>query len=293
MKAVLNRNIAILIMFAALSFVFTTCKDNSNDDINTGSNWNILCLIVKDVNTTKQIDDVPASFTASMTDDEVEIAKQMFQKFKFYFNAMANGQINISIDVWVADTQMETLTNQGGRYFPMSHDIYPHAFPYLNTKKYDQVICLFASNDDANIPFYTVGLGAMRQNGIWYSSVRFIPCYNKDCCYPNVFDCNNNTVPICLNKQMAYTFVEVLIHEFLHTFDAGIMGINIIDNQPPEWRQCYQDRLKNNHYNYQGRGDIPAPLTWDFYYDVMNNNVPTSTGKIGIPSETYKLNRNK
>jgi hypothetical protein len=288
MKAVLNRYIVILLMFAAVNFIFTSCKDNINDDNNMDSNWNILCLIVKDVNTTEQIGETPEIFTSSMTDVQIEIAKQMFQKFKFYFNSMANGQINVSIDVRISDTQLKTLTNLGGLYSPMSHDIYPLALQYLNTNSYDQVVCLFASNDDASIPFLTVGLGAMRLNGVWYSSVRFIPCFKNDCCYPNVFDCNDKTVHGCLNKQMAYSFVEVLIHEFLHTFDAGIMGVNIIDNQPVEWGLHYYDRLYNNHYNYLGREDISAPLTWDFYYDVMNNNVPTSSGKIGIPPETYK-----
>jgi hypothetical protein len=122
---------------------------------------------------------------------------------------MANGQINVSIDVRVADTQMKTLASFGDRYFPMESDIYPLALPYLNANSYDQVICLFASNDDAAIPFYTVGLGAMRQRELWYASVRFIPVFTNECCYPNVFDCEI-TSSDCANKIGAYGFVDGL-----------------------------------------------------------------------------------
>jgi len=232
------------------------------------TNWNLLCVIVKNLDVDVLIEGVTQNVQISMTQFDVDTATNMFNKLGNSLNSMSNGQMTATVDIKVIETPLTSLTPWGSGYWASLEDLDSLVSPYLVDGNYDHVFSflrLTAEDSPYDVPCTEwLGLGGAVYGGIGYSSVR-------------------------LSRERSnwwYTgwlFPETgLVHEFLHTLER------IADEKGIERPALHDAGVYGYTAHMDGNGE------WHkWYWDYMNKNVlkPETVQKIGLSPEVYMHNR--
>ncbi|MDR2560152.1 MAG: InlB B-repeat-containing protein, partial [Holophagales bacterium] len=259
---------------------FKNIKLQERPFISRDSNWNFLCLILRNCDVNITVDGRQRNVKITMDNATVDAAKLQLDRFKTAIETMTNRQMTANLEVHVVDTPVTSLSDAGSGLGLCADpwDIQQILKPYLESKNYDHVIAMNQFDKDGEISaprgwgglnlgfpignlggkFYDIGYLQMAmtvQGGLaWY--------YDP-------------SVP-------AQFYVSGFVHEFAHTAEwiSIRKGIEVPD-------------LHDGSYGYtENEDNLGEWYKWLRDYLTCNiNSLDLPARKIGCTQETYMLDR--
>lgn len=275
--------------------------------------WNILGVIV--VNNIFDIYDVDEKGDAihpmrvqvnkKMDDYDIKKATELFKKLPDTLKKMSNGQITASVDIKIADSfkrdvywlpedreyfisEFALEGNDSG--FQTGFDYYKNLInPYLKGKPenyYDQTMVFIRSESyekiediDANYIMNNVTMGwegvniREKINGV---SENFIRIYLR---FPAKRQAWWNEI---LDHPIGVFEEELLVHEFLHTFERLAF-----ENKKIPFSDMIHTPYKFGHGDEEVAYLLDRQEVYEFYTDFMNKNLFYNGARIGLSQECY------
>lgn len=231
--------------------------------LENNNQWDFACFVFKYTNV--NIDG--KEINISVTNQDMNEIKDTINRFESSSNVLSNGKMEAVCDIYEVEDPITKLSyDDEFGYYVSPEDIENKIKNTINKNNYDHIFAIIRlGNDvyknDIEIKDW-IGLGSMDYYGIGFSNIR-LP--------------NNSESYIYKYSNIRNQFPEeVFLHEFLHSLErnAKEYGYTI-----PELHDYEKYGYKNELLIGQKR----------WYTDYMNKNIETAEGKIGLPSEIFKL----
>ena len=227
------------------------------------SKWKFACVIFK--NTSVTIDEKQINIQVTNTD--IADIKNTIERFENSCNQLSEGKMTADCDVYEIQTPITSLSyDEEFGYYVAPEDIEEQIKNIINQNSYDHIFAVVRLGneiyeDDIEIKDW-IGLGSMDYYGIGFSNIR-LPNSSKSYIYR--YDRKINQFP-----------EEVFLHEFLHS----------LERTAKEYGYTIPQLHDYQNYGYENEYLVGQKL---WYKDYMNQEIRTSNGKIGLPSEIYTL----
>lgn len=245
---------------------FSNFKIEEGIKLKENTNWNVLCLIYKQIDVDININGKIKNIKLSMSDDDISTIKEEMNRFKQSCNELSNNKMSVSYDIKVIDSPITTLTySENNEYYVAPEDVEQDLEKIISDKEYDHIFVVTRLTDKESNLYVPVndwlGLGSMDYLGIGYSLVRmpdkrtnYIYKYSSNVQFPE----------------------EVFVHEFLHTLERNQsdLGYDV------------PDLHGNEMYGYVS--DLKEGLKiW--YKDYMNKEIQdiANNSYVGIEKNMY------
>jgi len=246
------------------------------------SNWNFLCLVLRNCDVNITVDGSPRNVKITMDNAYVDAAKLQLNRFKTAIETMTNRQMTANLDIYVVDTPVTSLSDAGIGFWAGPQDIKQILKPYLESKSYDHVITM------TQFDLLTMGqqIGAPRG---WGGLNLGGPIGNLG--YGKAYDIGYLQIPMSTWSGLewyydpnvpAQFYVSGLVHEFAHTAEwiSNRKGIEVPN---------LHDGSNGYTENEDGLGEWYKYLR--DYLTCNINSHDTPPRKIGCTQETYMLDR--
>ncbi len=227
------------------------------------SKWEFACVIFK--NTSVTIDEKQINIQVTNTD--IADIKNTIERFENSCNQLSEGKMTADCDVYEIQTPITSLSyDEEFGYYVAPEDIEEQIKSIINQNSYDHIFAVVRLGneiyeDDIEIKDW-IGLGSMDYYGIGFSNIR-LPNSSKSYIYR--YDRKINQFP-----------EEVFLHEFLHS----------LERTAKEYGYTIPQLHDYQNYGYENEYLVGQKL---WYKDYMNQEIRTSNGIIGLPSEIYTL----
>ena len=248
--------------------------------VSRDSNWNFLCLILRNVDANITVDGIPRNVKISMDNATVDAAELQLNRFKTAIETMTNRQMTANLDIHVVDTPVTRLTDIGSLgFWAGSGDIEHILKPYFESKSYDHVITMtqFDRSDAISAPRGWAGLNSMGPigslGGKFYDAAYLQIAMTVWGGLAWYYDPN---VP-------AQFYVSGMVHEFAHTVQwiSIRKGIEVPDLHDA-WPYGYAENDDNLGEWYKWLRD---------YLTCNINSIDPPARKIGCTQESYMFDR--
>ena len=227
------------------------------------SNWNIACFIFENTNVVIDNKDIDIQ----VTDTDIIDISNTIERFEESCNTLSEGKMTADCDIYEIQEPITSLSyDDEFGYYVAPEDVEKQIKDVINQHNYDHIFVVVRLGneeyeDDIEIKDW-IGLGAMDYYGIGFSNIR-LPNSSKSYIYK--YDVRVNQFP-----------EEVFLHEFLHS----------LERTAEEYGYTIPALHDYKEYGYENEYLI-GQRQW--YKDYMNQEIYTSNGYVGLPSEIYTL----
>ena len=231
------------------------------------SNWKFACIILK--NTNVNINN--KKININITENEIQDIRNTIKRFENCCQDISKGKMTATCDVFENDKPITELSyDENHGYYVSTENIEEQIKEVTDKDEYDHIFAIVKLGDeyhqnDIKINDW-IGLGSMSYYEMGFSNIRL----------PN----NSNSYIYRYNTRVNLFPEEVFLHEFLHSLEKNAIQYGF---EIPELHDYEK-------YGYREEALI-GQKRW--YEDYMNKNINSTSGKIGLPSEIYKLKPTK
>jgi hypothetical protein len=226
--------------------------------------WRVMWLIMPKVEA--KLKD-STTFTINMTDSDIEKVTEMASRFENNIETASNNQVDISVDVFISQQTVSSLSIfSGNSYYVSPKDIPDDAKAVSNN--YDSVVAnVRLSGESCTISNDWWGLGGSQVPSSTYCVVQMLPGYDLSW----YLEANDN-VP---HPE------EIWVHEWVLCLDSFYNSLGYITPG-----SGYGER-----YGYKSDSKVGFHGYYKYYSDIFNNEVYDSINKkfIGITPDMWQL----
>lgn len=231
-------------------------------------NWNMICLIYKNIDVDVEINGKIKNIKMSMSDDDILVIKENMDRYANSIKDLSNNKMTVKYDVVVVDEPIKKLSySEEDGYYVAPKNVESSLKRYLSKKEYDHIFVACRLTDNASevtIPIKDwIGLGSIDYLGIGYSLIR-LP------------DSRTNYIYKYSNKIQFPE--EVFVHEFIHT----------LERNQSECGYSVPDLHANSVYGYESSSKMGLK---NWYAAYLNKTIedPVTNEYIGLEKFVYTL----
>lgn len=242
--------------------------------------WYFLFAVFKNVDADgKDKDGKAVHVTYSMSQDEVDVARENARDFEAFMNSV--GVMRAHVDVVEIDVAVTELYDRGsgGSYIGQEQ-----AAPLLEKSKvdldrYDHVTCI-VSLDNLDTRYIGIASSAF-ENGAGHSCVNF---RTRENALKN-FTAENTTWSVSAHVHEFLHFVERLNQKWGEEFGLHLTGDKVYAPTKDEWRTCYTDIILNRVEGDAETGTGVTSVVWQYPPHVLRTmtelNIPSGVTGLG------------
>ena len=231
------------------------------------SNWNIGCFIFTDTDLSSDEVNLSSGFKVTMDSQDITTLTNNISQFERSFRELSGGKIKLTCETVIVSDPLKSISYDAENgHFVNFLDVQDILDKYIENKIYDHIYVIVRLGDKVSSRAISgldwIGLGGMDYYGIGFSNIR-LPNDPNNIIYK--YDAKYNTFP-----------EEVLVHEFLHTFERNMIEYG------------YDVPVLHNYgdYGYQ-ESNVNGLRSW--YKDYMQCKIldKTTNQYVGLKEEIY------